>query len=363
MLVQENSEIMPTADAVWSEVTGKVLICPTAGKKIANAYGYNGNLSNLGLGDIPDPVEVICTADANTNVMTIPSHLEVRHVEKLIAGYVDGHVAYIKNGDAITGLCAATENEMATVPFSGATSKDGETSGKWTVSKYSNASGVTWGGSQVNASPDEIALLLTHNASSEPYNIFVRYALPAPAELAACSWWSVSFTMSKPWYNAFTGSLPGPFTGEPRGNTSYVLLKRIPGSTDSSAAVSALNTAGVKENVILYSQHSNENNTFVRVASNASGALKEWMPRGDVLHNAGTWTFNTAGLNIYNFITAEQNVTVLGYNDNGTGKIVIKYGNLIQEFEDANWNKAEYVEIGSAGSSTVYVKDLKFGMK
>ena len=101
MYVQENEETMPTASDFWSVVGvgGKVLICPTAGKKIANGYAYNGNIADKGLGEIDDPVSVALSADSEIdgNIMLSPADVSMRHVDKAIMSYVDGHVEYTAN--------------------------------------------------------------------------------------------------------------------------------------------------------------------------------------------------------------------------------------------------------------------------
>ena len=105
MFVQENEETMPTGTDVWSNVTGKMLICPTAGKKIANAYGYNGTLENKGLGEIKEPTETMLSSDAEgmtDNLITKPEHIVARHVGAVIASYVDGHVSLCKGAVGYT---------------------------------------------------------------------------------------------------------------------------------------------------------------------------------------------------------------------------------------------------------------------
>ena len=99
MWTQENDEKMPPASENWaSEIgtTGKILQCPTAGKKIANAYAYNKNIAGLGLGEIQDPVSVALTADCDKegNIMAAPSHVALRHAGKAIISFVDSHVEY-----------------------------------------------------------------------------------------------------------------------------------------------------------------------------------------------------------------------------------------------------------------------------
>jgi len=107
MYVQENEETMPGTD-FWSAVdgaSGKILICPTAGKKITNAYAYNGTLADKGLGEIEEPTQMMLTCDAdavtaNDNIMTVDDALagsiSARHAGGIIAGYVDGHVTLNK---------------------------------------------------------------------------------------------------------------------------------------------------------------------------------------------------------------------------------------------------------------------------
>ena len=100
MYTQENDEIMPPATNWASEigVTGKILQCPTAGKKISVAYGYNGTVAGKGLGQIQFPVDTICTIDAEgapDDVIT-PSSVDSiarRHDGKAIVSFIDSHVA------------------------------------------------------------------------------------------------------------------------------------------------------------------------------------------------------------------------------------------------------------------------------
>ena len=105
MYVQENEETMPDVD-FWSVVdgaSGKILVCPTAGKKIANAYAYNGTVAGKGLGEIKEPTETVCTFDADPSINNIATSANVatavdaRHAGKPIVGYVDGHVTMTKS--------------------------------------------------------------------------------------------------------------------------------------------------------------------------------------------------------------------------------------------------------------------------
>jgi len=96
MAVQENDETIPEAANIWSSigVSGKALQCPTAGKAIANGYGFNESLGGLGYGELTDPVHVYFTADAKEdsgNIISIGNG-DGRHNGGLIASYADGHV-------------------------------------------------------------------------------------------------------------------------------------------------------------------------------------------------------------------------------------------------------------------------------
>jgi|GEM_PF-1084722 len=100
MAIQENDETFPPISEVWSSigVSGKVLQCPTAGNSVANAYGYNSNLDNVGYAVIDDPTMTMVSCDALGeemvgNIITKPGFIVQRHDGNVIASYVDGHVA------------------------------------------------------------------------------------------------------------------------------------------------------------------------------------------------------------------------------------------------------------------------------
>jgi len=105
MYVQENEETMPGSTNFWGDIDiqGKITICPTAGKKISNAYAYNANIAGKGLGEIADPVEIALTADSEAagNLMAIPGDITLRHTEKAIMSFVDGHVTLTTDTMAI----------------------------------------------------------------------------------------------------------------------------------------------------------------------------------------------------------------------------------------------------------------------
>jgi len=100
MAVQENDETFPSVSDIWSVigVSGKVLQCPTAGKSIANAYGYSNAVAGQGMGDIKSSVDEPMTADSvNSNILYTIDDIEFRHDGNIIVSYVDGHVATTKS--------------------------------------------------------------------------------------------------------------------------------------------------------------------------------------------------------------------------------------------------------------------------
>ncbi len=99
MYAQDHDETLPAADTVWRELSlaKGVMVCPTAGKTLANGYVYHGAISGKALGDISDPTTTYVTADGKAagstpNVARSFVDLADRHGNMLIASYVDGHV-------------------------------------------------------------------------------------------------------------------------------------------------------------------------------------------------------------------------------------------------------------------------------
>ncbi len=100
LYAQDHEEILPTAASVWGDLglTKGVLVCPTAGVKVPNGYGYNATLSAVALGDVTAPAAMVLTSDAQAgttgNLITdYDSHGDARHGKSLILACVDGHVA------------------------------------------------------------------------------------------------------------------------------------------------------------------------------------------------------------------------------------------------------------------------------
>ena len=100
MYAQDHEEALPHSATVWVDInvdTG-VLVCPTKGKSVPNAYGYNSLISGAAIGTVKDPMSVPLTADAMKklfypNVLYSGGDVDKRHTNKAILSYCDGHIA------------------------------------------------------------------------------------------------------------------------------------------------------------------------------------------------------------------------------------------------------------------------------
>jgi len=116
---QDHEEKLPTADAYWGAISldKGVLVCPTAGKKQPNGYGFNANIGGLALGELPSPETALLTGDAIStanSLLTIPSDIAARHNNGAILAYADGHAVLASaTSPAFLAVCQGTEDLMA----------------------------------------------------------------------------------------------------------------------------------------------------------------------------------------------------------------------------------------------------------
>jgi prepilin-type N-terminal cleavage/methylation domain-containing protein/prepilin-type processing-associated H-X9-DG protein len=104
MYAQEHDEILPDHSNVWAEIETdrNILVCPTKGKKTANAYVYNYGVSGLAMGEIIDPSGTMLTMDGQHTSTTSPitfdnvaytiADVDARHSNKFVCTFADGHV-------------------------------------------------------------------------------------------------------------------------------------------------------------------------------------------------------------------------------------------------------------------------------
>jgi prepilin-type N-terminal cleavage/methylation domain-containing protein/prepilin-type processing-associated H-X9-DG protein len=109
MYAQDHDEMLPDASNVWPEINvdRNILVCPTKGKKVANAYIYSADCSSVSLGELADPAAELLTADGQhaasaasgitaatyDNVGYTLDDFDARHSNKFVCTFVDGHVA------------------------------------------------------------------------------------------------------------------------------------------------------------------------------------------------------------------------------------------------------------------------------
>ena len=122
MYVQDNNELFPPANTIWQNLNSQpqLLICPTAGLSVINAYVYNNWVAGTTMGDLTTPAQIVLTGDgqhaATQSVGTIPATYDnvaygnadfdyTRHLNQVICSYADGH----------TTLASATEGLGANV--------------------------------------------------------------------------------------------------------------------------------------------------------------------------------------------------------------------------------------------------------
>jgi prepilin-type N-terminal cleavage/methylation domain-containing protein/prepilin-type processing-associated H-X9-DG protein len=142
MYAQDHDELLPPAKSVWLNLNlpSGVLICPTYGKNKGNGYVYNNPLSSQALGDFSDPVAMLMTADGQHTGSAIPltynnvaysaRDYAMRHTNKMICSFVDGHVEISRLiGASSAALMLTTNYGVTTGPPSGGYS----TLGSWSM--------------------------------------------------------------------------------------------------------------------------------------------------------------------------------------------------------------------------------------
>jgi prepilin-type N-terminal cleavage/methylation domain-containing protein/prepilin-type processing-associated H-X9-DG protein len=114
IFAQDHDDALPASQSVWGDLDlpAGVLVCPTAGKKQANGYVFNDAWGGVSLGEIIAPASAGLVADGNTtpsgtgpdryaNIAYATKDFVLRHTDKLIVGYADGHVALTKDTPAV----------------------------------------------------------------------------------------------------------------------------------------------------------------------------------------------------------------------------------------------------------------------
>ena len=104
MYAQDNDEMLPLTSNVWTvtNLPPAALICPTAGNTYQNGFVYNSGVGGTALATYSDPTSMLVTADGqhttNTpsgsfpNVAYTSLDYQLRHTNRLVASFLDGHV-------------------------------------------------------------------------------------------------------------------------------------------------------------------------------------------------------------------------------------------------------------------------------
>jgi prepilin-type processing-associated H-X9-DG protein len=126
MYAQDHEELLPDADTFWGAVNldKGVLVCPTAGTKIANGYDYNSLIAGKALGEVPNPEKALVVFDGTStsgqtpNVAYATANFDFRHAGKsMIIAFLDGHVVAKKDTE-IGDLSDPTRKRIFYTDFS-----------------------------------------------------------------------------------------------------------------------------------------------------------------------------------------------------------------------------------------------------
>jgi prepilin-type N-terminal cleavage/methylation domain-containing protein/prepilin-type processing-associated H-X9-DG protein len=110
MWAQDHDEELPDSSNVWPEINvdRNILMCPTKGKKVANAYVYNNFIAGKALGELPYPDTTQMLWDGQHAATTSPitydnvaytvDDLDFRHSNRTLTAFLDGHVAIQAGG-------------------------------------------------------------------------------------------------------------------------------------------------------------------------------------------------------------------------------------------------------------------------
>ena len=95
MYAQENNEYLPPATGFWSliGVPNAVCNCPTK-KTLANGYAFPNYWGGKSIGEMPVPEQTPLVGDSSNanNLAILDTDWDLRHDQKLIIGFGDGHV-------------------------------------------------------------------------------------------------------------------------------------------------------------------------------------------------------------------------------------------------------------------------------
>jgi prepilin-type N-terminal cleavage/methylation domain-containing protein/prepilin-type processing-associated H-X9-DG protein len=186
MYAQDHEELFPAATTVWGDVNSDkgVLICPTAGKKVANGYLYSYDVAGKAIGDLREPVtEVIATVDGvsrttnllsgatpSANVAYYLEQFDARHGKKALASFADGHVevralsGFDFDGPAEAGAKLTVIQRASSVPNGASDDTLKSTLAKWGITTLLAEAGLQ--GSRPEWMSANPAVTIVHNGGT-----------------------------------------------------------------------------------------------------------------------------------------------------------------------------------------------------
>jgi prepilin-type N-terminal cleavage/methylation domain-containing protein/prepilin-type processing-associated H-X9-DG protein len=224
LFAQDHDDLLPSADTVWGDLSldKGVLICPTAGTKVANGYGYNRQLSGMALGEAS-------AADLTATWLTtdwVTAAPDPRHNRKCVTSYLDGHVG--------VGTPPSTFSLTVVAGIVTWLKADGITgiSDGGKISTWADASGKTNHAVQ-NTSGNQPVLktgtlnklpVVRFDRTQPQYLSFASPLLPADARLGL-------FAVATPVSEAVSGGLIAQYAQGQAGRTIFTMNQNTDGST------------------------------------------------------------------------------------------------------------------------------------
>jgi len=348
MYIQENEETLPGTDfwSVIDDVSGDFFICPTAGKNISNAYGFNANLANLGLGELDDPTLVALTADseAKDNLMYSPTDAVMRHMNKTIISFVDGHVESTANTISIAILTNKTLMKDTPTSASIAASL-----GKFKGFAQDSGSSLA----TISYDGKELKFQGAHNRGVE-YTVASEDFLN-DEDLAPTEWWGMSIDLRYATRDASKNSIAGSLVSIYDGDDQILasLYVNLWGwgwyyGTYNGYGLYLGGTNSTTTNVAQYSK------IIAKVENVASdGGTNKW---GDAAY------CKTVFSPVYNTLSQEQKLTFV-MSKNGDVTLAYAGKSLSGTLMGRKFDAAPTVKITSGDNYDLFISNISFGGK
>jgi prepilin-type N-terminal cleavage/methylation domain-containing protein len=323
LYAQDHEELLPAAENAWGDLKldKGVLICPTAGKKVTNGYGFNANIAGMALGDVPDPAYILLTTDAlsPSNLVTFMRDVDLRHTQKVIAAYIDSHVALIDKPTCTDHLYAAT-NDLFTSPTD------------WTP--FVRPAGVA-PYNQILFSGSDLVVAKHHTSGGWAPADAIYTDMPAPA--IGANWWAMSFYMRN---SIMRDKQTATDTLDCRGGQyGLYLMNAVP-------------------TTLAAFQFTNDNNNGALITFGATeGAIgtADRLFSGGIGYSNPNFIWDAAAQDVYARMKASNRVKIVGTSD---GKVTAYYMGKSRILDlGANWNQVSKLRFGVYGG--VYWQEFR----